>query len=198
MLRPVRTVLATTKEEVDAALATADQITVEGGDELLSYAVDKAAEDPENRITFKAFTGDEDEKRRAALTLLRAEEKPRAGANWSPRFVVVSAVIALLLIVIIFNLVIWQGAPIRPTPLPGPPEPPPAPVHTTTDFWAILPSLLWPLVAIAAILALFLIARQAISSGSNVTTVWKVTEKVSGRVVITKVRERAPRKRVAA
>ena len=34
---------------------------------------------------------------------------------------------------------------------------------------------------------LFLLARQAISGGSNVTIVWKVTEKVSGRVVITKV-----------
>jgi hypothetical protein len=50
MLRPVRTVRATTKEEVDAALARADQITVEGDDELLSYAVNKAARDPENQI----------------------------------------------------------------------------------------------------------------------------------------------------
>jgi len=39
MLRLVRTVRATTKEEVDAAFATADQITVEGDDELLTYAV---------------------------------------------------------------------------------------------------------------------------------------------------------------
>jgi len=38
---------------------------------------------------------------------------------------------------------------------------------------------------------LFLIARKAIASGSNVTIQWKVTEKVSGRVVITKVREPA-------
>jgi hypothetical protein len=57
---------------------------------------------------------------------------------------------------------------------------------------------LWPLVAIVAIIALFFIARQAISSGSNVTITWKMTEKVQGRVVITKVRERAPRQRPAA
>jgi hypothetical protein len=35
MLRPARTVRVTTKEEVEVALATADQITVEGDDELL-------------------------------------------------------------------------------------------------------------------------------------------------------------------
>jgi len=54
------------------------------------------------------------------------------------------------------------------------------------------------LVAIVAIVALFLIARQAISSGSNVTIVWKVTEKVQGRLVITKVKEPASRRRAAA
>lgn len=52
--------------------------------------------------------------------------------------------------------------------------------------------------SIVAIIALFLIARQAISSGRNVQISWKVTEKVTGRVVITKVRERATKGRVAA
>jgi hypothetical protein len=56
---------------------------------------------------------------------------------------------------------------------------------------------LWPVATIIAIVALFLIARQAISSGSNVMIVWKVTERVQGRVVITKVRERAPRQRAS-
>lgn len=50
MLRPVRTVSVTTKEELDEALATADQITVEGDDRLLSYAATKAAGDAGNRI----------------------------------------------------------------------------------------------------------------------------------------------------
>jgi hypothetical protein len=53
-------------------------------------------------------------------------------------------------------------------------------------------------VALVAITFLFLIARQAITSGSNLTISWKVTERVSGRVVITKVRERATRERKAA
>jgi hypothetical protein len=66
------------------------------------------------------------------------------------------------------------------------------------DFWANLPSLIWPPVAIVAIVALFLIARQAISTGRNVEISWKVTEKVSGRVVITKVRQHATKGRAAA
>ena len=46
MLRPVPTVRVTTKEELDAALATADRITVEGDDTLLSYAVSKGSQGP--------------------------------------------------------------------------------------------------------------------------------------------------------
>jgi hypothetical protein len=64
-----------------------------------------------------------------------------------------------------------------------------------TEFWVRLPAVLWPLVAIVGIVALFLIARQAISSGNNVTILRKVTENMHGRVVITRVRERAPRKK---
>jgi len=78
---------------------------------------------------------------------------------------------------------------------PAPPSIAPRPPN---DFWANVPSLLWPLVAIIAIVALFLIAWKAISTGSNVTITWKVTEKVQGRVVITKVRERTTGRRAAA
>jgi hypothetical protein len=69
--------------------------------------------------------------------------------------------------------------------------------EATDDLWANLPNILWPVVATVAIVALFLIARQAISSGNNVTIVWRVTEKVQGRVVITKIRDRTPRRRAA-
>src|SRR3984957_7659019 len=48
MLRPARTVRVRTKEELAAAFATADQIVVDGDDSLLSYAVSKASNDPEN------------------------------------------------------------------------------------------------------------------------------------------------------
>ncbi len=64
--------------------------------------------------------------------------------------------------------------------------------------WVILQILAWPAVSIVAIIALFFIARQAITGGRNVEISWKVTEKVTGRVVITKVRTPAAQKRAAA
>ncbi len=56
--------------------------------------------------------------------------------------------------------------------------------------------LAWAAMTAAAIVALYLIARQAISSGSNVEIHWKVTEKVTGRLVITK--QARPAKKAAA
>lgn len=68
----------------------------------------------------------------------------------------------------------------------------------STDVYYALHALAWPAVSIVAIVALFLIARQAIAGGRNVEISWKVTEKVSGRVVITKVTTRATKQRAAA
>lgn len=56
----------------------------------------------------------------------------------------------------------------------------------------------WPLVAIVAIVAVFLATLLALMMGRNITIVRKVTEQVSGRVEITKFRERASRKRAVA
>jgi hypothetical protein len=50
---------------------------------------------------------------------------------------------------------------------------------------------------VVAIVALSLITWRAISTGSNVTITWKVTEKVQGRIVITKIRERASSNKAA-
>ena len=231
MLRPVRTVRVTTKEEFDAALATADQITVEGDDKLLSYAVNRASGDPENRVAIElapirtetfgsgplpppaagAGVGPDetDEVLDRAEHILAehirrehvraehvpAEEEPMAYVR-APARRMGGAPIAVAGVAVIFAIGagawVWfhiaprTGQRTIPTALPA------------ENFWAHVPSLLWPLVAIVAIVALFLIARQAISSGSNVTIQWKVTEKVSGRVVITKVRERTPKQRAAA
>ena len=272
MLRPVQTVRVTTREELDAALATADQITVDGDDELLSYAVNKAAGDPENQIAVKL------EDRRTVWP-----SPPPSPRRVSKTAVAVAAAFAIIVIIAGLSWLLFsaptnaphpviaapppiaareatrapgeatsvpeeatrvpagefsvptkevtrvplepqQTAPVRPplvttgappTPTPDtapipppiaapvspPPAPPPEPSPTLTprsDFWTNLPSLIWPLVAIVAIVALFLIARQAISTGRNVEITWKVTEKVSGRVVITKVRERSTKSHAAA
>jgi hypothetical protein len=303
MLRPVRSVRVTTKEELDAALATADQVVVEGDDELLSYAVNKASGDSENQVsvetgkTSELRTHDEGDKSAEDFeALLSREFGPQLGqreirshalsergfGDWGRRWELIAVSVLAMLLVIVGGLGwLWrtvdlsllaslgtiaslsgiaigtvvllvrpvigraagvpasQRAPILrfiaigafgigalgivawlvssllsgPTVTAGQggvaagreisgntvtvaPQPPPiAPVN---DFWANLPSLLWPLVAIVAIVALFLIAWKAIGSGSNVTIQWKVTENVSGRLVITKIRERAPRERRAA
>ncbi|TGX49608.1 hypothetical protein E5A73_19025 [Sphingomonas gei] len=48
--------------------------------------------------------------------------------------------------------------------------------------------LVWPTVALIALCMMFFLARQALTIGSNVRFEWRVTEKVSGKLVITKVR----------
>ena len=71
-------------------------------------------------------------------------------------------------------------------------------IHAPAASAAVLQALAWPAVAIVAIIALFLIARQAIAGDRNVEIAWKVTEKVTGRVVITKVKTAVPKARKAA
>ena len=46
--RPTRVVGVTNKEELDSALLSADQVIVEGDDQLLSYAAAKASQDPKH------------------------------------------------------------------------------------------------------------------------------------------------------
>jgi hypothetical protein len=52
-LRTARVVRVTTERELDDALASADQVIVEGDDRLLSLAVAKASSDPENDISLQ-------------------------------------------------------------------------------------------------------------------------------------------------
>ena len=85
-----------------------------------------------------------------------------------------------------------DSAPDAAPASPAPPAPASAEAAAASD----LPSLVWPVVAIVAIVALYLVARQAISSGSNVEIHWQVTEKVTGRLVITK--QSRPAKKAAA
>ncbi|HLY88785.1 MAG TPA: hypothetical protein VKQ27_07350 [Acetobacteraceae bacterium] len=212
MSRPVRTVHATSKGEIDHALATADRIIVEGDEELLSYAIDRAAVEPEDRITIELPSRaarlprepDEAPALRPApvptpvpRALGRANGRPREGVRQSTSFVAVAAgsIVGLGIV----GAVVWLIVPGRRYAPNAVIEP-----HSnitgheaTDDFWANLPNVLWPVVATVAILALFLIARQAISSGNNVTIAWRVTEKVQGRVVITKIRDRTPGRRAA-
>ena len=88
----------------------------------------------------------------------------------------------------------YLTAPKAPAPSPAPE----APTAPASNVPAVLQVLAWPAVSMVAILALFFITRQAITGGRNVEISWKVTEKITGRVVITKVRTRATKERATA
>ena len=198
MRRPARTVRVRTKEELDAAFATADQIVVDGDDSLLSYAVSKASNDPENNQVSVDFEPGPRELPRTGKADVALRVRAVGGIS-SPLLPLVLAVaVAVLAILVGAYYYYYYSAAIHISPQgikpPGPTTPPLVFAPTTpppSDFWSNLPSLMWPLAAIVAIVALFLIARQAVSSGSNVKITWQVTSKVGGCVVITKVRGRA-------
>jgi hypothetical protein len=231
LFRPPRIIRVTTEEELDSALASADQVIVEGDDRLLSYAATKASGDPENHVAVEVGgrsisvggTGDRTTVQARsypappspviAPTGL-AEASALAPRGGPPRRTMV--IIVVLLFALFSGLGGYFGLGTRwfvpsspdtaqPSPAPPPadgrisgglaaplpPSPVPSPSNTvspSTNVSMVLQTLSWPAVAIIAIAALFFIARQAIKGGRNVEISWKVTEKLAGRVVITKVR----------
>ncbi len=250
--RPTRVVHVTSKDELDAALLSADQVIVEGSDQLLSYAVAKASHDPElARVDVQigdrsisvgrdaAGDGSTRDGDSGVPASRRSDDfgAPPAAAR-RLTFLVLGLCLAVMTLAAIAamlylhspvtnSVVPSTGSPppasagsgreVTTSPAPAPsPSPPPASAGSAIDVPTspapppprspppassvpeILQSLAWPAVAIAAILALFLVARQAIAGGRNVELSWQVTEKVSGRVVITKVQPRERSGRLAA
>jgi hypothetical protein len=219
LFRPTRIVHATTEQEIDAALGSADKVVVEGNDRLLSYAVAMASRDAQNRIDVKTATATE----------LPVEVTVSVIPHQLRNLKFILALLGLIGLIAVGGFFwSWLGhrafttqvsdiqapepapatvnrpesqaeKPSNPLPPPGSIKevkvPPPSPVIVTEpaghqNVPELLRTLAWPVVTTVAILALFLIAWQAISRGSNVEISWKVTEKVTGRVVITKVRTR--------
>jgi hypothetical protein len=175
----MRIVRATTEAEVDAALKSADKIFVEGDDRLLSYAVSKAEGDPEKfKIEFEPPPPDQDLPR-----LKRLERRVQTA----------SKLCHILLIIVLFLLACLGAAGIALVIIRGG-----GAGHGNIP--ALVQMLVWPTVAALAIVALFLIAWKAITRGQNIEISWKLTEKFTGRVVITKVKTRraTPKSRAAA
>ena len=185
--RPSRVVTVTNQEELDSAFGSADRLIVEGDDALLSYAATKAAGGTGNDVK---------------VELVADAPAPRRGRAL-PIFILVLVSAVVLIAAGIYFLVPFPEADAPAAPhyhhkletLNGGLGP-------ATEVGAEGPSqwapFLWPAVSIVAILALFFIARQAIAGGRNVEISWKVSEKVSGRVVITKVRTPTRRQRAVA
>jgi hypothetical protein len=202
--RPTRVVTVTTQEELDSAFDSADEMIVEGDDALLSYAATKASGDSGNTVAVE--TG-------AAVSVAVSPVQP-GRRRWLPPLAAIFVLIVALAGAGYYFLVPRPeaAAPIHhqhhtaapavggaagSTELPSiapDDQPEPAGAEGPSE-WA---PLMWPAVSIVAILALFLIARQAIAGGRNVEISWKVSEKVSGRVVITKVRTPGRRQRAVA
>jgi hypothetical protein len=189
MLRPMQTIRVTTKEELDAALARAGQVVVEGNDELLSYAIERHAA---RARTVPPLAQKIVMAMGALVTLLifgsiiswylrfpaALHSLPWLWSVFRP-LVVIVAIIALFLIVrqAISNVTIaallvllsaagsWHLLSLGPATISA--RVPSATVDLPT---VDLPTeLLWPLAAIVAITALFFLAKEAISNGSNVT-----------------------------
>jgi hypothetical protein len=203
-IRPSRVVTVTTQEELDSAFDSADEMIVEGDDALLSYAATKASGDSGNTVVVE--TG-------AAVSVAASPVQP-GRRRWLPPLAAAVVLIVALAGAGYYFLIPRPeaAAPIHhqhhtaapaaggaagSTELPSiaPDDQPVLAGAEGPSEWA---PLMWPAVSIVAILALFLIARQAIAGGRNVEISWKVSEKVSGRVVITKVRTPGRRQRAAA
>ena len=90
----------------------------------------------------------------------------------------------------------WQ-APVPKHLTPPPIENAPT-AAAPDDPGSTIVQLGWIVVALAAIAAVYKLAQLAVASGRNVEISWKVTEKVSGKLVIAKVRGRAVRPARAA
>ena len=230
LFRPTRTVRVTTEQELDSALASADQVIVEGNDKLLSYAAAKALRDPDNHIALEvgqrtvSVTAGPRAAPAAAPRAAPPPGKPAEAARLTlPAIGLGICVVAAIGFFLLTRKVeqpgtvpvtppISQVAPVPPAAVearhpaeaerPEPPvAPKPAPAQPPVTASTTLPdlaALAWPAVAVIAILALYLIARQAIAANRNVEITWKVTEKVAGRLVISKVRADTARKRAAA
>jgi hypothetical protein len=193
--RPSRVVTVTTQEELDSAFGSADELIVEGDDALLSYAANKASGDPGSTVAVETGA--------AAVSVAASQAQP-----WRRRWLLPLAAVLVLIVALlgagVYFFVPFPEAAAPPTHhheaghpgLPSFPDLGPA-QETGAEGPSEWAPLMWPAVSIVAILALFLIARQAIAGGRNVEISWKVSEKVSGRVVITKVRTPARRQRAA-
>ena len=178
-----KAVRVTNSEQLDRALAPngADQVIVEGDDELLATAVSKAS---------KASSERHDNP--------EVSQSGRANMVYKRKHLILTIASAGIVFLIGVGFLYRQTGLFgtrdslqRHLELPS--------EHVLPEGGGVedtLHALAWPAVAIVAIISLYFVVRQAISGGRNVEISWKVTEKVSGRVVITKVGTRANRRSV--
>jgi hypothetical protein len=166
--RQTRIARATNEKEVDSALESAEKVIVEGDDHLLSYAVAKASRDPEKDIEIQT------EKEIEGKVI---PDPPLLPPNRSTPEPFTKSIVVLIVLLFIMSLIAVFNT-----------------LLSDRDAPTLVRILIWPTVIVTATAALFLIAWRAIGAGRNVAASWKVTENVTGRVVISKVRTRAAKR----
>ena len=197
MLFGRKTVVVRTRPELDQAIANtqARQIVVDGDNELLSYAEQVVNPQSENisggTWEFGAHRLVVSEENAApllsplsdrAIGLASGGDLPAIIAV--RRKVPISAVIIGALVSLLFlagALFLWflpASTPTAPAPILLPPR--------GLDFNGVA-KVGWIIVALVAIIAAYRIVTKAIEGDRNVDLAWKITEKVSGRLVIKRV-----------
>jgi hypothetical protein len=183
MLFGPKRVTVSTPAELDAAFETADEIVVEGADDLLEEAYQRIQPEPRdhhdlfNRSPLKR--GHQGDPRR---DFLEFSQGPNPGPDEQPlEFIfpfhtkrrLPKAWLAIGLGVIgVTDIVVH----LRPN---------------SERLVLLVEALKWPIVVIVAIGSMTFLAARAISNDRDVEVSWKVTEQASGRLVIRKVRERS-------
>ncbi len=235
------TVRATTREEVDLALRSADRVVVEGEDALIAYAIAEVSQQSPDPPRPKMSLEPPGRVEAPPSPAYARTPTPRVGPAPARRRMFPWVAVAMVGILVAVGLVLFlflkpqappgprpvvsrpaevgaggkgpqtsvnpltadsatappssaPGPPTAPTTAPDLPAPGPGAAAAAAPDRGLAASLAWPAVAIVALVTMFLLARQAIAGGSDVKVEWKVTEKVSGRLVITKVVRRPARK----
>lgn len=176
-----QTVIARTKREVDKALAgKAQNVVIEGSDELLAYA--EARVDSKNAPSIEATIS------------------PVAASRPAPAMRMAMLLPALAAFGL--GVTIWSYRPAATSnpsnvppiveasrehkDVPFPSDPMMAEASNPYfDISQYMP-LVWAIIALVALVFMYLITRQAIAGGSNVSIEWRVTEKVQGKLKITR------------
>ena len=230
MVFTAKKVTVRTKGELDGALRSAKEIVVEGDDALRAYAEQViAAPEPAAPPPSPFDPMPPVDLMPPAPAPAMAGPPAAARQHASPRRLWIAAILAAVAVVAAILLVVVPASlrhsfenvqTTQPSPPPPPAEAlpeqpqPEAPKHTekpTAEAPAPPPApalvddlakLGWILVALAAIGAIYRLISKSIDGDRNVEFAWKITQKVSGRLVIKKVETgraavRAPRGRLA-
>lgn len=177
-----------THDDLVAALKNApDEIVIEGDPIVLEQAEKLVLSKNAEVLHSYALSLETGPAAAVAETIISGAMRAVPARNY------VVSTIAVLAALLIMGAVAFYifGVNVEALP-PAPPAPPPPPLGTT-DFPQAAPpnyvALGWIAVAIVAIVLVYRVVIKAMQGERDVEISWKITEKVSGKLVITKVQK---------